>query len=254
MRAAPDRFPGLQNRRRHVEHLTQADLAELAGVSVSLVAQVERGRYDNLNLALLRRLVDALDLGDDHQRYVQHMVQLGEEPAPEAPDDVPESVRSVVDTCGPSPAMVLNPRFDVLYWNAAAAGMIIDFGQLPEAERNLVVAMFCVPEMRARWAEWAHSARNMVSSLRMQASLHPAYRASIDELAGDLSREDPLFARWWAEEDPQLSLDRERDFYHPRLGTLRLYQTLSEVPGSPHLSLLQFSPRDEETGHALEQL
>jgi transcriptional regulator with XRE-family HTH domain len=253
-RATPDRFPDLRNRRRHVAHLTQADLAELAGVSISLVAQVERGRYDNLNLPLVQRLVDALGLGDGHRRYVQHLVQPAAEPAPEEPDDVPESVRSVVDTCGPSPAMVLNPRFDVLYWNAGAAGMIIDFGQLPDAERNMVVAMFCVPEMRARWGEWADTARSVVASLRMQAGLHPAYREAIHELAGDLSRADPLFARWWAEEDPQWSLGRERDVHHPRLGTLRLYQTMSEVLGSPYLTLLQFSPRDEETRHALEHL
>jgi len=253
-RASPGRFPGLRNRRRHVSYLTQADLAELAGVSVSLVAQVERGRYANLNLPLVQRLVEALDLGDDQRRYVQSLVQPAEEPAPAEPREVPKAVRSVIDTCAPNPAMVLNPRFDILYWNLGAARMLIDFGEVAEPERNLAVAMFCVPELRARWGEWAHTARSVVASLRMQASLHTSYRVAIHELAADLSREDPLFARWWAEEDPQLALDRERDFHHPRLGTLRLYQTVSEVLGSPHLTLLQFAPRDEETGRALQQL
>ena len=251
---APGEFPQLIRRRRHVVHLTQGDLAELAGVSHSVVAQVENGRYANLSPTLVQKLCQALDLPANHQQYLMNLVHSTPSLQPSPPDEIPASVRSVVDAAEPNPAMLLNPRFDIVYWNSGATRLLTDFGKLPEGQRNVAVSMFCVPEMRIAWKNWESNARNIVAGMRMQASLRPTYRDAINDLANDLSCIDPLFAAWWKNVDPLVQPLREKDFEHPRVGLLRVYQTVSDVVGCPHLSLLVFTPRDARTAQLFREL
>jgi transcriptional regulator with XRE-family HTH domain len=252
-RATPDGFPTLARRRRHVPYLSQSDLAELAGVSVSLIEQVENGRYDNLNAGVVQRLADALDLSRQQQQYLLNYLS----PVRAHPDrqdaEVPASVRSLVDATDPNPAIVADARFDILYWNRGATRMIADFDRMPRHQRNVLLSMFGAPEMRAAWDDWEGNARLLVAGLRMQGSLHPAYRESIHELAAQLSRQDAQFREWWASEEPASRPNPEKEFFHPELGRLRLYQTVSEVLGHPHLSLVVYTPRDEETARRFRE-
>lgn len=252
--AAPDRFPQIKQRRRHVPHLTQGDLAELAEVSIALVAQVENGRYRNLNPGLVQKLSRALQLPENQEQYLQNFLQQSNGNHDLHAEELPLSVRSVVDMAEPNPALIIDARFDILYWNRSATMLLTDFAKLPIGLRNVAVSMFCVLEMRLAWTDWESNARNIVSGLRMQASLHPAYWEAIHALADDLARSDPLFKRWWSSEDPMLQPHREKDFHHPRLGTMHLHQTVSEVLGSTHLSLLVYTPGDEETERLFREL
>jgi transcriptional regulator with XRE-family HTH domain len=255
LRAVPENFPDLRRRRRHVGHLSQSDVAELAGISVTVVGQVENGRYANLNPSLIRKLALALRLSPHQQQYVLNFIQ---QPSPherrEEYEAVPASVRSVVDASEPNPALIVNPRFDILYWNRSATGLLADFGKVSPAQRNVVVSMFGVPEMRVAWEDWESNARNIVAGLRMQASLHAAFRDAIHELADGMSHADASFATWWAEEEPLVRPHREKRFLHPRLGSMRLYQTVSEILGNPHLSLIVYTPMDEETARLFQEL
>lgn len=252
--AAPDQFAQLKRRRRHVAHLTQGDVAELAGVSTAVVAQVENGRYANLNPSLVQKLGQALGLSENKKEYLINFLQRSNGHLHVQPDELPMSVRSVVDMAEPNPAVLINARFDILYWNRGATMMLTDFGKLPVSQRNVVVSMFCVPGMRVSWKDWESNARNIVAGLRMQASHQPAFRDAINELAGEMSRVDPLFKRWWSSEDPAIQPHREKDFDHPRLGPMRLYQTVSAILGSPHLSIIVYTPRDEETERLFREL
>jgi transcriptional regulator with XRE-family HTH domain len=252
-RARPDAFPALTRRRRHVVHLSQGDLAELAGVSVSLIEQVENGRYDNLNPGLVLRLALALGLSLDEQQYLLNYLLPVRFHLNGQQDQVPAAVRSLVDATDPNPAVVADARFDILYWNRGATRMIADFGALPREQRNVLVSMFCVPEMRTAWDDWEGNARLMTAGLRMQGSLHPHYREAIHELAAFLADSDPQFREWWASEEPATRPNPEKVLYHPEFGRLRLYQTVSEVMGHTHLSLIVYTPRDEETARRFRE-
>ena len=46
---------------RREKHLTQKQLAEQMGTSQPAIARIESGNYQNLSLAFIRRLADALD-------------------------------------------------------------------------------------------------------------------------------------------------------------------------------------------------
>lgn len=235
-------------------YLTQADLAELAGVSEALVAQVENGRYENLNASVVIKLSTALDLAPNQEQYLLNFLQAQSCSRDPKPQDIPAMLRAVVRSSLPSPAMILTPRLDVVHWNTTAARMLGDFSAMPTAHRNIVLQMFLEPTMRERWVNWADNARNMLAALRMFMSQNPVYRDDIALLAASVSERDRQFREWWNSEDPVLTPNREKDFRHPDVGMLHIYQTVGAVLGSPHHSILLMTPRDEATEAAFRMM
>lgn len=249
---SPDLYKS--NRKRHRPYLTQQELAAIADVSEVLIGQVEAGRYQNLNEPILRRLCRALDLPRDDETYVVRLLASPVESLVDLYPEVPGFVRAIVDAAEPYPAMIVTPRFDIIYWNDAATRLIVDFSTLPLESRNVVTSMFEVPQMRTMWVEWEKNARNLVAGLRMMSSAAPPYRKVILEFADELKRKHPDFVQWWEEASPELRPLREKDFNHPKVGRLHLYQTVSQVLGAEHLTFLQFTARDKETEEALKRM
>lgn len=252
-KACPEEFPVLVRRRRHVSHLTQADLAELAGVSEAAIAQIESSRYPNLNANILGRISQALNLNPTHHHYLLSLLNTpsgyysGE-------DEIPERVKALVDAAEPNPAVVANACFDILYWNDNAIKLLGDFAWVPPEERNVISNMFCVPASKELWVDWPDYVQSLVAGLKMQYSRVPDYRDRITTLVTRISKESEEFARLWDTVDPFMVPPPEKDVQHPAAGRLRLYQTVSEVVGAPYLFIIQFTPRDDETAAALYAL
>lgn len=249
----PEDFPTLVQRRRHVPHLTQADLAELAGVSEAAIAQIESSRYPNLNPNILSRICLALNLSPVHRHYLLNLLS---DPGGyyAGDDDVPQRVRAVVDMAQPRPAVVVNASLDILYWNDAAAAVLADFAQMPSGDRNILKIMFCVPEARKLWVNWSSYVEDLVGGLKMQFSRVPDYRERISELVARMQVESEEFADLWKTVDPFLLPTVEKELDHPIAGRLRLDETVSEVVGAPYLFIIQFTPRDDQTATALQAL
>jgi transcriptional regulator with XRE-family HTH domain len=249
-RADPDAFPVLGQRRRHVPHLTQADLAQLAGVSEAAIAQIESSRYPNLNANMLSRISQALKLEPMQHHYLLSLLS-GPSGYYSVEDEIPARVKAVVDTAEPNPAAVVNACFDILYWNGGATSMIGDFSRMPPDGRNVIVNMFSMPESKALWVDWADYVVHLVAGLKMQYSRVPDYRERISRLVTKMTLESEEFARLWESVDPFIIPPPEKEIDHPVAGRLRLYQTVSEVVGAPHLFIIQFTPRDDESAAAL---
>ncbi len=252
-KACPEDFPALVQRRRHVSHLTQADLAELAGVSEAAIAQIESSRYPNLNTNILGRISEALDLGPMQHHYLLSLLSdsrgyyAGE-------DELPDRVMAVVDAAEPYPAVVVNACFDILYWNHSATLMIGDFSRMPPGERNVIANMFCIPASKELWVDWDDYVTNLVAGLKMQYSRVPDYRGRISNLVTRMTTESAEFAHLWESVDPFMTPPPEKEIQHPIAGRLRLYQTVSEVVDAPYLFIIQFTPRDDETAAALDAM
>jgi len=97
------------------------------------------------------------------------------------------------------PAYVLNLRWDVLAWNAAA-DKVFAFSSVPAERRNLLWLLFTAPLMRNLLNPWEGQALQILSSFRrdfVRAPLDP----EIGALVKELEKVDTDFRTWWREQD-----------------------------------------------------
>jgi transcriptional regulator with XRE-family HTH domain len=238
--------------RRRVPGLRRQELAELAGVSVDYYVRLEQGRAAHPSREVLDALGRALQLDDV---ALQHLHDLAASTRPRRgatarAERVRPAVRQLLDRLdGMVPAFVLDRRMNVLAWNRLAAALMIDFGDVPPAQRNLVRFMFLDPRAREIYPDWGRCARENVGFLRHAAGQDPD-DAELAALVGELSVKSEQFARWWAAYDVREKAHGSKRYRHPVVGELTVrYETLV-LPQDPGQALVTYSTEpgsDSET-------
>src|SRR4051812_12720629 len=206
---------------RRVAGLRREEVAQLAAISIDYYTRLEQGRI-RPSAPVLASLARVLRLDDDQRTY---MNELAGNPATvrsrrRAPQKVKPYLRRVLDRID-APAIVMTPTHDVLAWNRLAAALMVDFGEVPERERNFVRLLFTDPRMRSLYPEWEELARAVVSYLRMEAARKPD-DPRLAELVGDLSIGDAQFRQWWAGTHVAVKRRGTRRYAHPVVGELVL--------------------------------
>jgi PAS domain-containing protein len=183
-------------RRRIVKGLRREEVAELADIGVVWYTFLEQGRPINISEDLLRRVAGALKLNGEETAYVLQLA--GKFAGVQEPDDlafgVTPDVQATLDAFA-GPASVMNLRYDVIAWNAAAARV---FGYRHDAgwrHNNRVWSKFFDPAARVRFRNWEHSAANLVAMLRSMSTAHVG-DPRFDELFLEL-RESAEFNALW---------------------------------------------------------
>ena len=242
-------------RARRVPGLRREELAQLAHVSVDYIVRLEQGRTRRVSRPVLDALGAALQLAPDECDYLFTVAEV----APHAPSRQPgrspiaPRLRQLLDTMPDVPAMILNRRMDVLAWNRGAAALMLDFGELPGLERNLIRLTFLHPTFRALYADWPRAARECVAVLRMEAGRDPHDQA-LAALVGELSVRDQDFRTWWASHQVRGPRQLTKIYQHPTAGTMALdvqqftvdsypdqqLVAFTAEPGSPSAEALQF--------------
>lgn len=208
--------------RRKVPGLRREEIARLAAISVDYYVRLEQGRVQ-ASAAVLATLARALRLDEDEQAYLYTIAgksdarprrrRRAQQPRP--------AMRRLLAQLTGTPAMVLGKRMDVLAWNAAAAALYLDFGQVPASQRNYVRLVFTHPTLRALHREWDHDARDAVAALRMEAASDPD-DPELACLVGELAAQDEDFRTWWAERRVNSASYGTKHYRHSLVGDLTL--------------------------------
>lgn len=223
------------------------DVAEKASVGYDWYVRIEQGRA-RASAQVLASIGEALGLAPAELAYVQ---ALADDTRPArrvgpAPEVLPPAVLRVMHAQHPSPAYVLNTRFDVLAWNDAVSAFYgVDFASVPVADRNVVWLMLTHPVLAERVVDCAEHARLLVHRCRAMwagRSDEPAIRALIDRM----SAAAPRFREWWAEPVPEaLDLAPVRKVVRdPELGLLGVEQTAWLFGDASEYVLILSSPLD----------
>jgi hypothetical protein len=202
----------------------------LAGVSVTWYTWLEQGRRINASVDVLRAIGRALKLDE---AGIEHLIALGQPAAPPVavptigPDDVPSSLRRLIDAFEPAPAYVLGPRWEFAAWNAAQARLYPAIDSLADDDRNLLWVLFADQYTRDLIVDWDIHARQALAEFRASTTAlrdDPALVALVDRLIAT----NPEFEQWWPEHDVARFETRLRRFNHPTAGLLTFeYQLLS---------------------------
>jgi transcriptional regulator with XRE-family HTH domain len=213
---------GLPRRgRRRTPGLRREEVAALAHVSIEWYTWLEQARDVHPSADTLRRIAVALRLEPGETQHLLHLAGYGlalGDPSPR-PAAVSPRLQSLIDQLEYCPAWIYGERWDILAWNRAASVIHGDLSQVSGLERNSLYRIFVDPRTRQTLVNWEHHARNCVAKLRT------GYARNVGdpwftELLDLLRRESPEFAKWWPDQDVQLSQEGSKTYIHPEAGPL----------------------------------
>lgn len=241
--------------RRRVPGLRREEVAELAEIGVTWYTWLEQARDVNVSASTLERIAGALRLEAEER---EHLFLLAGYPAPLplacSGDQLMSTVRQVLSSLDPNPAIVLNRRWDVIAWNDAAALVFTDFALLPELRRNWVWLTFTDAAFQCLIVDWKRFARCVIAHFRADSAAHATDSRWI-ELTAALEHRSPQFREWWSSHEVVSSLDWRKELLHPTAGALFLDSIGFEFPRPSSLKLVTYTASpDTDTNERLYAL
>ncbi|MDH7796209.1 MULTISPECIES: helix-turn-helix transcriptional regulator [unclassified Beijerinckia] len=237
--------PSLPGRRR-TPGLRREELAAEAGMSATWCAWLEQGRPVQASPDALGRLAKALSLSQAERAYLFELAGRLDPQAPAEPEaDAPASLLAIVNDLA-HPAYGLDRLWNACCWNPAAARLFL--GWLDgDHQRNLLRYIFLEESARQLIPEWEDRARRLLAEFRADYG-HTFRDARVKSLVDTLRRDNPLFARAWAEQDVQHRAGGLRDFDHPQDGALCYAQHTFTPAERPDYKLVVLVPVAAESG------
>lgn len=238
----------LREKRRSLG-LRREQVSERAGIGYDWCVRIEQGR-GQASVDVVRRLAHALELDRAETDYVFALAHGRGTVVPTAPEDLPPAVLRVMHAQEPSPAYVLTTGMDLLAWNSAACAFYdVDWGKVPDDERNLLFLMMTEDRLRERIVGWEDHARLLVHRCRALwagRAEEPGIAALLERLSADSAE----FRRWWDTPVPE-ALDMDpihKSVVDREFGTLTVEQTAWLFGArSDHVLILSI-PLDDGTG------
>ncbi|MFE7170865.1 helix-turn-helix transcriptional regulator [Streptomyces sp. NPDC057616] len=239
--------------RRRTPGLRREEVAVLAGVGASWYQWLEQGRDISVSPQVLDSVGRVLKLSGAERRHLYLLAGLNPPPPQTEPGkrDMYEGLRRLIDTWMPYPAHIMDPYYNCVLYNDAAAAVL---GMRPDNTQNCVVDFFTDPLYRSRSKSWERNARTVVAQFRAASSARPddeGFQSLLAQLM-DVSEE---FAAMWAERDIEDAGQIRKELEHPLVGLLVVESTAMRVPARPDLTIVLHTALDEaNTAAKLEWL
>ena len=211
--------PNEPSGRRRTPGLRREEVAERAGISVSLYTWLEQGRLVAISSAAIDRIADALGLSEDERSYAQLLAH---------PSALPKRLvghgeslpiwQSLVDGYGDGLSYVVDPTWQILAWNDPFGYVHGLSSSSTPIERNLIYRLFtCEWD---RYADPEATARRFVAKLRGDYAPYLGDERFTNTIE-QISAASPRFAEFWVAHSmtPPLSIACDSI----RVGTLGFY-------------------------------
>ncbi len=232
--------------RRRTPGLRREEVALLAGVGITWYTWLEQGRQINASAQVLDAVSRTLRLDAAGRWHLYRLAEATPLRTWVGSARIPDSVRAIVRSLDPLPAMLINSGFDVIEENAAHEDLFWDWHSMPCVHKNLLWCCVTEPSAREKFLDYDREVPHLVARLRAAYGKHvgdPEWEEDIRRLA-DLS---PEFAALWARQEVAGPAERTRRFVHPDAGVLTFTSTELEISSVPELRMVVDTPRDAGT-------
>lgn len=245
--------------RRRVPGLRREELATLADLSVDYLTRLEQGRDRHPSADILAGLADALRLSTEERKHLVILAKLSSgagrvmcAPPDKTDGAVRPTVRQLLYSLEPTPAVVLNGVGDILLFTPGYADLVETIGILDPDVPNLVRFLFTDTRAKKIYHNWAAAADECVAHLKIESYADPDGTAwFIDELR---LTGGPDFSERISGPPSAPHLTGTERWDHPEAGTLELNYETFDIPASGNLRLLAYLPADEATAAALDRI
>jgi len=233
--------------RRRTPGLRREEVAQRANISPTWYTWLEQGRGGAPSVEVLERIAQAMMLTELEREHL-HLLAFGRPPEVryQKKDGVTPRLQRVLDAFGPCPAIVRTATWDVVAWNRAATVLLADYAALPPDQRNILRFVFLDPRARSAQVDWAHTARIVVGSFRVDA-LRAGAGAEVQPLVDELCRCSPEFKALWHDHLLQGPYgDATKYMHHPVLGRVAFEYSAFAIDGRTDLSMVVYNPTSAE--------
>jgi transcriptional regulator with XRE-family HTH domain len=232
--------------RRRVAGLRREEVAALASLSTDYYQRLEQGRNSHPSDAILESIADALQFDDVERDHLMRLARATRNPPAtprRRPTRVPANARALLDATD-LPAFIVSEHLDVLAWNPLAAELLGDPGDLPAAERNVLLAVFR-DEAQLRFADCRTMAIEYIGMLRSAIAKDPEHPRAI-AVVGALSVRSAEFRSLWARHDVRDRVEGGKTIRHPRIGDIDVEWDAYGVAGGATMIVMTPRPGHEE--------
>jgi transcriptional regulator with XRE-family HTH domain len=245
---------GFSATRRRTPGLRREEVAQRAHISATWYTWLEQGRGGAPSADVLERIAVALMLTEVEREHL-FLLGLGRPPPAHyaAVEGVAPRLQRLIDALEVSPAFVRTATWDVVAWNAAAACVLTDYGQLEAGERNILRLLFLDSSKRSKQADWDRIARFIVATFRADA-IRAGATEEIKTLVEELCARSPEFAALWRDNDARQHGEGAKKLRHPVAGWLSLEYSAFAVDGRPDLGLVVYNPATPEDAEKIRRL
>jgi transcriptional regulator with XRE-family HTH domain len=209
---------------RRAPGLRRQEVAQLSGVSVDYLIQLEQGRAKTPSPQVLAALSQALRLSDVERTHLFFLARQSPHDNARRHQAVPDSLRRMVRQLPGNPAAVYDPSWSPLVWNSMWATIFGDPSERPERERNKVWRYFTgLPTRVLRSPEEERLfEKRIISDLRSSFGQYPDDE-QLGQLIGDLLPASPRFRELWKAREVAPYDEEHKTIEHPELGLLQLH-------------------------------
>lgn len=219
--------------RRRAQGLRREELAQLAGISVDYITQLEQGRAAHPSAQVVEALARALRLAPAERAHLLRLAGLAEPDRQTVPEYITPGVQRTLDRLAATPVAVYDATWSLLTANPPYAALMGDPSEWRGNARNGVWRHFLGPGSRARMAEPERRAFEaaLVADLRTAAAHYPA-DPRLARLLTELRGGSADFARLWNEGAVGRHESACKRIEHPQVGLIELDCDILTVEGS----------------------
>ncbi|MGX5208009.1 helix-turn-helix domain-containing protein [Streptomyces violaceus] len=232
---------------RRVPGLRREEVAQLAAISTDYYTRLEQGRVQ-ASAAVLDGLAQVLHLDGDQRAYLLTLAGKTASTTVGRSQRVQPQMQHLLDGLSLTAGFVIGRNTDLLAWNAMAAALVMDFGRVPEEQRNYVRLVFTEPSIRVLYRDWEAMARLALSHLRMDSRRNPD-DSRLTALVEELSALDPQFRLWWTSHDVAVRAGGTRLLRHPVVGDLALERSTFMCAEDPEQQLVVWTAEPGSPTH-----
>ncbi|GAA2929429.1 MULTISPECIES: helix-turn-helix domain-containing protein [Streptomyces] len=232
---------------RRVPGLRREEVAQMAAISTDYYTRLEQGRVQ-ASAAVLDVLAQVLHLDGDQRAYLLTLAGKTASTTVGRSQRVQPQMQHLLDGLSLTAGFVIGRNTDLLAWNAMAAALVMDFGRVPEEQRNYVRLVFTEPAIRVLYRDWEAMARLALSHLRMDSRRNPD-DSRLTALVEELSALDPQFRLWWTSHDVAVRAGGTRLLRHPVAGDLALERSTFMCAEDPEQQLVVWTAEPGSPTH-----
>ncbi|CAM3037087.1 helix-turn-helix domain-containing protein [Skermania piniformis] len=243
----PDQVGLPAGTRRRVTGLRREEVAQLAGVSAEYYIQIERGHVGGVSDEVLHAVATALRLDEAESNHLFDLARAAttskarrrRTPA-SSRQQVPPTVRALLDAMVTAPAVVQNAHLDVVAANELGRALYADVFARDRGAPNLARFLFLDSHADNLFPDWDTAADHAVALLRAEAARSP-YSAAVTGLIGELATRSEAFRSRWAAHDVQVHRRGTKRFHHSAVGDLTLRFEALSIAGDGGLTLVGYT-------------